>query len=205
MISEAARKRRITAYHEAGHAALHLALGVQFTKVTIIPNEDYLGAVHGCSLLLPSPDDNPERFCVLTPEMKSNIDREILIFLGGPLAEHRFLGKEWLRLNFYDLEGYSPPDLAEVSRLGEYLLEPEDEALNEIKRYEEAFHDGEPLDRLYYNEGTTPSLENQIDDQLKGHLQIAQNLVEINWPRIERLAQALLKRRELTQDEAASL
>ena len=35
---------RATAYHEAGHAVMALALGRPIQKVTIAPNQNYLGA-----------------------------------------------------------------------------------------------------------------------------------------------------------------
>jgi hypothetical protein len=67
-----------TAYHEAGHAVVALALGRPLARVTIEPNSDHAGR---CEIqkgaFRPSEDW---------------LEREILISLGGIAAEARFTG-----------------------------------------------------------------------------------------------------------------
>ncbi len=69
---------QITAYHEAGHAVVALALGRAIQRVSILPNESRLGA---CEIkkgaVKPSDDD---------------LETAILVFLGGLAAEARFTG-----------------------------------------------------------------------------------------------------------------
>ena len=68
-----------TAYHEAGHAVVALALGRQVHSVSILPNRDHLGI---CEFkkgsFRPSEDW---------------IEREMLIALGGVAAEARHTGE----------------------------------------------------------------------------------------------------------------
>ena len=62
-----------TAYHEAGHAVLALALGRPVHQVSVLPNQEYLGTcAFGKAPFRPSEDW---------------LEREILIALGGIAAE----------------------------------------------------------------------------------------------------------------------
>jgi ATP-dependent Zn protease len=67
-----------TAYHEAGHAVVALALGRSVHQVSILPNRDRLGV---CEFRKPN----------LRPS-EDWIEREILISLGGIAAEARHTG-----------------------------------------------------------------------------------------------------------------
>jgi hypothetical protein len=67
-----------TAYHEAGHAVIALSLGRAVQRVTVIPNQRYLGACHlQKSRFKPS---------------KDWLEDEILILLAGMVAESRVTG-----------------------------------------------------------------------------------------------------------------
>jgi ATP-dependent Zn protease len=68
----------VTAYHEAGHAVVALALGRTVHKVTVLPNRERLGECRfGKGNARPTDDW---------------LEREILIALGGLAAEARFTG-----------------------------------------------------------------------------------------------------------------
>ena len=68
----------ITAYHEAGHAVIALALGRTIHKVSVLPNRERLGECRfGKGNARPTDDW---------------LEREILISLGGMAAEARFSG-----------------------------------------------------------------------------------------------------------------
>src|SRR3954469_11232009 len=67
-----------TAYHEAGHAVLALALGRQVHAVNILPNGERLGV---CQF----------RKAAFRPS-EDWVEREILIALGGIAAEARHTG-----------------------------------------------------------------------------------------------------------------
>jgi ATP-dependent Zn protease len=70
--------RRVTAYHEAGHAVLALALGRPVDWVSIRPDRQYLGL---CAF----------RKAVFRPS-EDWLEREAIIALGGLAAEARFTG-----------------------------------------------------------------------------------------------------------------
>jgi hypothetical protein len=68
----------VTAYHEAGHAVIALALGRTVHKVTVQPNRERLGECRFGKGNARAADDA--------------IEREVLIALGGMAAEARFTG-----------------------------------------------------------------------------------------------------------------
>src|SRR5439155_12145082 len=68
----------VTAYHEAGHAVIALALGRTIHKVSALPNRERLGECRFGKGNARAADDW--------------IEREILIALAGPAAEARFTG-----------------------------------------------------------------------------------------------------------------
>jgi ATP-dependent Zn protease len=68
----------LTAYHEAGHAVIALALGRTVHKVSVLPNRERLGECRfGKGQAKPTDDW---------------VEREILIALGGMAAQARFTG-----------------------------------------------------------------------------------------------------------------
>src|SRR5262249_39435875 len=68
----------ITAYHEAGHAVVALALGRPVHRVSVLPDREHLGTCQfGKGVFRPSEDW---------------LEREALISLGGIAAEARFTG-----------------------------------------------------------------------------------------------------------------
>src|SRR6516164_4512866 len=67
-----------TAYHEAGHAVVALALGRPVQRVSVLPNHEHLGR---CEF----------RKSVFRPS-EDWLEREILIMLGGIAAEARHTG-----------------------------------------------------------------------------------------------------------------
>lgn len=68
-----------TAYHEAGHAAVALALGRPVHRVSVLPNQELLGKCEFRKGVQRPSDDW--------------IETEILIALGGMVAEARHTGK----------------------------------------------------------------------------------------------------------------
>jgi hypothetical protein len=72
-------KLAATAYHEAGHAVIALALGRAIDRVTVVPNQRFLGS---CQLQKGR-----------VKPTKDWLEDEILILLAGIVAESRFSGK----------------------------------------------------------------------------------------------------------------
>jgi hypothetical protein len=80
-----------TAYHEAGHAVLALALGRPVTKVSVLPNHLRMGQ---CDI----------QKGTFRPS-KDLLETDILILLGGPAAEARHTGRFCLEGAAQDLRG----------------------------------------------------------------------------------------------------
>lgn len=80
-----------TAYHEAGHAVLALALGRPVTKVSVLANHLRLGQ---CDIQKGS----------FRPS-KDLLETQILILLGGPAAEARHTGRYCWEGAAQDLRG----------------------------------------------------------------------------------------------------
>jgi ATP-dependent Zn protease len=97
------RRLQRVAYHEAGHAFASIKLRRGLVRVTIEPNEDYLGhsldTLSGLNSVIRD-DANSYRVA----------EREILILLSGLAAEHRFAGNHNWRGAGHDFE--SAADLA---------------------------------------------------------------------------------------------
>lgn len=81
-----------TAYHEAGHAFLSYVVGKGFQKVTIIPNEDYLGAITNlCDRdFLQSIIKDESDFLVPSTIIDNRVKNELLILYAGYLAEKEY-------------------------------------------------------------------------------------------------------------------
>lgn len=80
-----------TAYHEAGHAVMALALGRPVQRVSILPNQIRLGQ---CEIQKGT-----------FRASKDVLETEILILLGGPAAEARVTGRYCLQGAAQDLRG----------------------------------------------------------------------------------------------------
>jgi len=112
-----------TAYHEAGHAAVALALRHPVQRVSIKPNQLRLGA---CEL----------RKSVHGP-LKDAVETEILILLGGVGAEARYTGEyEWdaacedLR-HVRTLMGVRPSSDRQIKRMERRLLDKAEHILDQ--------------------------------------------------------------------------
>lgn len=80
-----------TAHHEAGHAVIALTLGRAVERVTIIPNQGYLGACHMQKTRV--------------KPTKDWLEDEILILLAGMVAESRVTGQMYSAGASQDLRG----------------------------------------------------------------------------------------------------
>src|SRR5437764_34053 len=133
----------VTAYHEAGHAVVALALGRTIHKVSVLANRERLGECRfGKSHARPADDW---------------IEREILIALAGPAAEARFTG------TFANEE--AKEDLRFVRRLA--LERKSDRA---VERYEQRMLD--KVEYMLADEGTWKAVE-AIAAELMKHGEIS--------------------------------
>lgn len=115
-----------TAYHEAGHAFLSFVLGKGFQKVTIVPSEDYLGAVTDIcdqqflgSIMMGESD-------FILPDLITDhrVKNELMVLYAGYLAEKEY--------GVDDKDGaYS--DLEMVKEFITHYCDDEEESENLIK------------------------------------------------------------------------
>lgn len=102
-----------TAYHEAGHAILALALGVDVPDLSIVPDREWLGA---CDI------DYEARFAVPLPGPGNFIDvskthlRVLCFFAAGRLAQRKFLMSRELPVDEEKLDNGAREDYEGVAR-----------------------------------------------------------------------------------------
>lgn len=120
----------VTAYHEAGHAVVALALGRTIHKVSVLPNRERLGECRFGKGDARTTDDW--------------VEREILIALGGMAAEARHTGTY--------AHDEAAQDLRFVRRLA--LERKSDRA---VERYEQRMLD--KVEYMLADEGTWKAVE----------------------------------------------
>ncbi|MDY3552424.1 hypothetical protein R5W24_001506 [Gemmata sp. JC717] len=128
----------VTAYHEAGHAVIALALGRTIHKVTVLPNRERLGEVRFTKGAAKPTDDW--------------VEREILIALGGLAAEAR-------RTGTYEMDA-ATQDLRFVRRLA---LERKSD--RQVERYEQRMLD--KVEYMLADDGNWKAVELIVAELLK--------------------------------------
>ncbi len=76
------------AYHEAGHVVMHVLYGLRFNYVTIEPDDECLGRVHGRYAPWFRPDVDNSHY------VAHHSEAQIMTFLAGPVAEEIATGEE---------------------------------------------------------------------------------------------------------------
>jgi len=104
------KKLEATAYHEAGHAVAAFFLRRGFTRVSIIPGEDFLG-----QLVTTPPPRSLHPDCETDARTELWLRREITIFLAGPVAEKIHTGR-----GNWKIEGSS--DVHNAVGLASYII-----------------------------------------------------------------------------------
>ncbi len=79
------------AYHEAGHAVAAYRLKFPITEVTIVAQDDYLGAVTHKGLQ--QRIYNALAYGSIRPQMRVKIEEQMIISIAGPVAEQKYRGR----------------------------------------------------------------------------------------------------------------
>jgi cell division protease FtsH len=181
------KEKRMTAYHESGHALLAFVLpdADPLHKVTIIPR----GRALGVTQLLPDEDRHSigekQLYCQLT------------ILLGGRAAE---------RLVFDELNAGAEDDLKKATRIARHMvshwgmterLGPLSVRLGE----EHVFLGKELVEARDFSEHTARIIDEEVSRILREADERALRLLQENRDDLDRLAQALIKREVLTGPE----
>ncbi len=184
-------KKRLVAYHEAGHAVMGRILQpeVPIQKVTIIPR----GQAAGYAWQVPE-------------EEKTIVDNEdlrkrIAVALGGRLAEEMALK---------DISDGATTDLEQVTRIARAMVTRYgmSDKLGPMvfgKKDEMIFLGREIHEKRDYSEKTAIEIDKEVRRIVDECYRMARQVLEENYDKLELVAQALLERESLNKEEFAQL
>ena len=183
------QERRITAYHEAGHAIVGHVLpdSDPVHKVTIIPR----GHTGGVTWFLP-PEDRSYKNVF---ELKDVLARA----MGGRVAERMILGKDGITTG-------ASSDLQHVAELAREMVSQEGMG---VKLRDQVFNTDEVNffgDRAkIYSEKTSELIDAEIEALNKEAGQRAEIVLKANRKYLDKLAAALLEKETLEEDEVSKI
>jgi cell division protease FtsH len=177
-----AEKKKIVAYHEAGHALTSILLFGYDTlrKVTIIPR----ASAGGMTMFIPA-DDHVDSGLY----SKDYLEKQMMVALGGRIAEEIILGKEHVTTG-------ASGDIDQVYKI----------AYNMVA----AFGFSSELGAVGWKEkNVSPHTENQIDDQVKllasNAYEATLELLQQNKHKLDQIADALLEKETLSGEDIKML
>ncbi len=183
--------RRITAFHEAGHAMLHLLLpGAEpLHKVTIIPR----GMALGATLFLPEKDRYHVR--------KSRLLTEIKILYGGRIAEELF---------FKDVTSGAQNDITRASEFARMMVTKwgMSEVLGPISYSESEEHIflGREITRqINRSDATAELIDREVKAIIESCYSEAESVIKKNRKLLEKIAEALVRYEVLDAEETKRL
>ena len=181
------RDRRITAFHESGHAILSKILEDvdPLHKVCIIPRGRSLGA----TMSLPEKDEYHL--------LKKRVLAEITAALGGRVAEEIFCD---------DITAGAQQDIERATKLARYMVTKwgMSDALGPIDYSEDGEHLflGKELARARnYSESTAVKIDNEVQRIVRQCMDRARSLIEEHRSQTESIAEALLLYETLDGDD----
>jgi cell division protease FtsH len=189
VISE--REKRMTAIHESGHALLHYYLknADPLHKVTIVPH----GRALGMAMSLPEEDSYSRT--------RGWIEDRIVICYGGWTAE-KLIYDETTTGTRQDIQQATEMarhmvcEWGMAEELGPVAYGQEDEPIflgKEIARHKD------------YSEDTARKIDKAVHEILEKAMDIAQRIITDHRPELEKLAEALMNRETLVDDEVREI
>jgi len=183
------RDRRITAYHEAGHALIQ-ALEKDadpLHKVSIIPR----GPAGGATFSLPERDRMVYTKGYLLATMR--------VLFGGRIAEHVF---------FNEISSGAAADIKQVTEIARHMVR--EWGMGEtvgFVYYGDADATGAMFDLggREYSDKTAETIDGEIKHILDGAYETARRTIMENREKVETIAKALLKLETITGDEVNAL
>jgi ATP-dependent Zn protease len=179
-----------TAYHEAGHAVISKVLNpdTKIEQITVTPREDTLGFV---SYDVDSLSSNPS---------KKDLENKICVAYAGRIAQMKQYGED-------GLDTGASNDLKQATRLA-YLM-----TVNFGMDDEIGYINLDGLPQISSSGGQRPEIENLYKDKIEIRIDAilselkltTENLVEKNWDKIDKLAQELLDKEVVHEDELNKL
>ncbi len=180
------KEKRLTAYHEAGHAVLTKLVSNRDSvrQVSIIPR----GRAGGYTMHIPDEDSMYYG--------KKDIENDIVILLGGRVAEE---------LTMDDISTGASSDLKRATELAREMVAKYgmSEDIGPI-----CYDDGEEvfIGRDYghskrYSEDVAASIDKEVEKLLKAQYERAKKLLSDNMERLKNVAEALIDREVLDGEE----
>ncbi len=186
------RERRITAYHEAGHAlvALHNEHCTPVHKVTIIPRgQAYLGA----TFTMPKED--------VYTKSKLELEAEMSMSMGGRAAEELVMG---------DITTGASADINHMTQIAKQMVcvYGMSEKLGPVKYGNALIHPHLRVD-MPPEDNISPETAREVDLEIRrltfAAINSARECLQTHRDELEKLAQALLERETLSIDEINQL
>ncbi len=185
------KEKRITAYHESGHALVSMLVeeSEPLHKITIIPRGRSLGS----TMQLPEKD----RYL----DGRRKLVSMLTLFMGGRVAEELVIG---------DITSGASSDLKEATRIARLMvcswgmsevLGPQTFGANE----ELLFFGREVSRQVDYSEDTSRKIDAEVSRLLRESYEQAKALIVKHREALDTLAKALLERETLDGEEARAM
>lgn len=184
MLSE--EEKKLTAYHEAGHALVLLSLPEDtepLHKVTIIPR----GRALGVTWWLPERDKYQET--------KSEILASIKVAMGGRAAEDLVFEDRNVTTGCYS-------DFVKATELGRKMVTMFGMS---SKIGPVIYGQSQPGDGYQYSEGTAQKIDDEVHAILEASYAHSKDILSQNRDKLDKLAQALLEKETLYAEEVYQL
>ena len=176
--------KRITAYHEAGHAVVNYMQGgeTKVHKITMIPR----GPAGGYTMPLPA----EER---MYHSKKQFLD-EMSELYGGRAAEEIIFGKEYITTG-------ASSDIQRATAIARYIVTQigMDEKFGPILL--DGTQDGDMFQRKYYSEQTGKEIDDEIRRLVKERYQKAIDILNENRNKLEEVTRVLLEKETIMGPE----
>lgn len=176
--------KKITAYHEAGHAVVNYMQGgeTKVHKITMIPR----GPAGGYTMPLPA----EER---MYHSKKQFLD-EMSELYGGRAAEEIIFGKEYITTG-------ASSDIQRASAIARYIVTQigMDEKFGPILL--DGTQDGDMFQRKYYSEQTGKEIDDEIRRLVKERYQKAIDILNENRNKLEEVTKVLLEKETIMGPE----
>lgn len=184
VISE--KERRLTAYHEGGHAVLAYLLPEMdpVHQVTIIPR----GRTGGFTMQLPTEDRSYAT--------KKSMERELIVLLGGRIAE---------KLILKDISTGAQNDLSRVSKIAKAMITQyamsENLSSMTFGSQEEVFIGRDMTTQRDHSEQVAAEIDREVRRIVDDAYDSAMTLLEENQDKLHLIAKALLEHETINGEE----
>lgn len=180
------RDRKITAYHESGHAILHKLLPYcdEVQEVSIVPR----GMAGGYTMSRPDSDDNYSTI--------NKLNNTIASMMGGRIAED---------LIFHDITTGASNDIEQATKLARKMVTQfgmsEKLGFINLGSTSEVFIGRDYQEKSVYSEATAKLIDEEVEKILKTNYEQAKQILTENIDKLHALAGLLLKEETVFQDE----